>query len=323
MNHRRDTFSVLICTYNRPAFLRGVLSSLVSGGTECPDEIVVVNGGDERANEVVRCFQSVPHSTHIRLVQTVNRNLAVSRNVGLRHCDGEIIAMTDDDAEVFPDWVAQMKRAHREHPEAGAVGGAVIGADMRSIGHQVAEVITFPSWSQSGYVRTLPGVNISYKRSVVERVGQQDEDLFRGEDVDYNWRVKRLGYEIYFDPAIRVHHHHRRSWRGLVQQQYMYGRGYYLVRRKWPDMYCIYPHRIRKLRDILKVGNVAATLVYQPLLSAIRLPSPAKRVSALPLLFVTGVAWKTGMLVQAASTLASGLHNTRASATGDASGTNQ
>jgi glycosyltransferase involved in cell wall biosynthesis len=42
----------------------------------------------------------------------VTKNLAASRNVGLPHYTGDIVAMTDDDAEVFPDWVAQMKRAH-------------------------------------------------------------------------------------------------------------------------------------------------------------------------------------------------------------------
>ena len=64
-----------------------------------------------------------------KLIKTANRNLAASRNVGLPHCTGDIIAMTDDDAKVFPDWVTAMKRAHRAHPEAGAVGGPVLGTN--------------------------------------------------------------------------------------------------------------------------------------------------------------------------------------------------
>jgi GT2 family glycosyltransferase len=317
MNSRRDRFSVLICTYNRPELLRGVLRSLLVSAAEAPDQIVVVNGGNMRADDIVRSFQSAPSPPVIRLIQTHNKNLAASRNVGLPYCDGEIVAMTDDDAEVFPDWVTQMKRAHREHPEAGAVGGTVVGVDTGSITNRVAELITFPTWPVCRYVRTLPGVNISYKRDAVERVGQQDETLFRGEDVDYNWRVKRLGYEIYFDPAIRVYHHHRPSWRGLLEQQYLYGRGYYLVRRKWPDMYCVYPHRIRRLRDIFRAGNTVASLAYQPVLSALRLPSAASRLAALPLLFATGLAWKSGMLAQAAGSAASSSQNLPVTATDD------
>ena len=99
-------------------------------------------------------------------------------------------------------------------------------------------------------------------------MNHQGQALFRGEDVDYNWRVQKLGYKIYFDPDIRVYHHHRPTFQGLFHQQYMYGRAYYLVRRKWLDMYCVYPHSFRRPRDILKAVNVIAALFYQPLLSA-------------------------------------------------------
>ncbi len=44
--------------------------------------------------------------------------------------------MTDDDAQVFPDWVTQMKRVHAQHPEAGAVGGPVIGTNTEFSGWQ-------------------------------------------------------------------------------------------------------------------------------------------------------------------------------------------
>ena len=234
----------------------------------------------------------------MKLLQIPNRNLAANRNAGLKHCTGDIVAMTDDDAEVFPDWVGEMKRAHEDHPEAGAVGGPVLGSNLDRLVCRVAEMVTFPAWRTPRYVRTLPGVNISYKRAVLERVGFQDEALFRGEDVDYNWRVKRAGYEVYFDPKIRVLHAHRNSLRGLLNQHYMYGRAYYLVRRKWPDMYCVYPHRFRRVRDVLKACNVVASLFYRPVLTAARMPSALDKAAALPILFGLGISWEGGMLME-------------------------
>ena len=290
-------FSVLICTYNRHELLRKALHALIAETVEKPDQVVVVNGGDERADAVVESFTGHDR-IEVKLVKTINKNLAASRNVGLPHCTGDIIAMTDDDAQVFPDWVSQMKRAHREHPEAGAVGGPVLGTNTDSLVGKVADLITFPSWPEPRTVRTLPGVNISYKREVVERIGLQDESLFRGEDVDYNWRVKQLGYEVYFDPAIKVWHYHRPTLRGFLNQHYMYGRAYYLVRRKWPEMYCIYPHGFRRPKDFLKAVHVLALPVYQPFLSARRLSNGPQRLLALPILFAAGVAWEYGMLVQ-------------------------
>jgi glycosyltransferase involved in cell wall biosynthesis len=100
-------FSVLICTYNRPELLAQCLDALVGRTSEKPDEIVIINGGDGRADEVVNASRQGAEGRRqeisFKLVKTVNKNLAASRNVGLPLCQGDIVAMTDDDAEVYPD----------------------------------------------------------------------------------------------------------------------------------------------------------------------------------------------------------------------------
>jgi GT2 family glycosyltransferase len=298
MNGRNvTTFSVLICTYNRHELLAQCLAALLERTTEKPDQIVVVNGGDERADSVVEGHIG-KQSTQVELVKTRNKNLAVSRNVGLPHCTGDIVAMTDDDAEVYPDWVGQMKRLHAEHPEAGAIGGAVIGVENDSLISRVADQVTFPVYPTARYVRTLPGVNISYKRTVIMQVGEQDETFFRGEDVDFNWRVKRLGYEIYFDPTIKVLHHHRSTLRGFLNQHYMYGRAYYLVRRKWQEMYCVYPHALRRGRDVAKALNFFVAVFYQPICGAGAMNKVSDKLFVIPLLFMVELVWRVGMFRQ-------------------------
>ena len=295
--------SVLICTYNRPELLARNLESLLKNTQEKPDQIVIVNSGDHRTDRLVESVMTANQSkVEIILIKTVNKNVAANRNVGLPHCRGDIIAMTDDDAEVFPDWVTMMKQAHKEHPEAGAVGGPVIGINTDSLIGKVADLITFPDWAAAQYVRTLATVNISYKSEILESVGQLDETLFRGEDVDYNWRVQKLGYKIYFDPQIKVYHHHRTTLNGLLNQHFMYGRAYCLVRRKWQEMYCVYPHRIRRVRDGLKAGNFIAALFYEPFRTSQQVPTLKRRLSVMPLLFLAELAWKSGMVVEACRT---------------------
>lgn len=290
-------FSVLICTYNRHDMLGRALNALIRSTTEPPDEVVVVNGGDTRADEIIRGFQN--SMVDVKLVKTINKNLAASRNVGLPYCNGNIIAMTDDDAQVLPDWVTEMKRAHQEHPEAGAIGGAVIGADSgNSILSELADLVTFRSPSKAEYVRTLPGVNIAYKREAVQLLGAQDEMLFRGEDVDYNWRLQQLGYRVFYDPKIRVIHHHRPTLQQFYNQHYMYGRAYYLVRSKWPKMYCIYPQTLDSPRNWLKLANFIASTVYEPLRIAMRLTCWRNRLVAIPILTANGLLWRIGMMYQ-------------------------
>jgi GT2 family glycosyltransferase len=288
------TLTVLICTYNRPQLLVHCLDALIGRSVEQPDQIVVVNGGDARTDEVVNQYAS-KQSTQVKLVKTVNKNLAASRNVGLPHCIGDIIAMTDDDAEVYPDWVTEMKQAHAEHPEAGAIGGKVIGKGNESLVQRIADKITFPSSSSFCQVRTVPGVNVSYKCHLVEKLGWQDETLFRGEDVDYNWRIWQLGYKVYFDPKIKVLHHHRSTLTKLLDQFYMYGRAYYLVRRKWPEMYCVYPHQLRTGKDVLKGGYFFLRWIVEPIKASLRMDQLADKVRALPILILVDLAWQRGI----------------------------
>lgn len=292
------TFSVLICTYNRPEMLAMSLAALIEHTLEKPDQVVVVNGGDERSDAIVQNYVG-RNDVRVELVKTVNKNLAASRNIGLAHCTGEIVAMTDDDAEVFPDWVTQMKRIHAGHPETGGVGGAVIGADSAtSLLSRIADVSVFLSGAGAGPVRTIPGVNASYKRAALQAVGPQDETLFRGEDVDFNWRMAKLGYGIFYSPEIKVMHHHRATLCGLVTQFYMYGRAYYLVRRKWPDTYCVYPHGISCPRDLLKFGYFLLSTLFEPFQSSMRMQGWTDRIFSLPVAYAIHVAWKGGMLVQ-------------------------
>jgi GT2 family glycosyltransferase len=191
-----------------------------------------------------------------------------------------------------------MKRLHAEHPEAGAVGGPVIGANADSLVSRISDRVTFSSYPTARTVRTLPGVNVSYKRAVVEQVGAQDETLFRGEDVDYNWRAQRLGWTILYDPRVRVLHHHRPTLRAFLNQHYMYGRAYYLVRRKWPEMYCIYPHRLGRPKDLMKAANFVAGMLYEPVEYGLRMERATDKLLAVPILFVNALCWRGGMVRQ-------------------------
>jgi GT2 family glycosyltransferase len=116
--------------------------------------------------------------------------------------------------------------------------------------------------------------------------------------VDFNWRIKQLGYEIYYHPEIKVLHHHRPNLKQFINQFYMYGRAYYLVRRKWPQMYCVYPHGIHTIKDILKAINVIFRLVYLPIEQALKLRSWMDRVSSFPIFFLAGISWNLGVFQQ-------------------------
>ena len=191
-----------------------------------------------------------------------------------------------------------LKQAHEEQPNAAAIGGPVIGTNPELMLGRVTEMITFPKWNEPRFVLSLPGVNISYKKAIIDQIGLQDETLFRGEDVDFNWRIKERGFKILFDPRIKVYHYHRPTLRSFLNQYYMYGRGQYLLRRKWWAKRRVYPRK-------LITGNtlfIAFSFVIGPFSRAFsilrRLDSFIEWVQSLPLIFAADLAFRTGFIVQ-------------------------
>lgn len=291
--------SVFICTYNRGNLIDGTLHSLIETQTRKPDEIVVVNGGgDNDCHDTIAKWQK--KFTDLHEIKTINVNLATSRNIGLPKCKGDIILQTDDDAAPYPNWIERLLEEHISHPEAGVIGGNVVDASGEGLIFKIADATTFTHFRGSGWTetRTVPGVNSSYKRDVIEKVGKYDTEMFRGEDVDYNWRCIKTGYKVLSFPDIKVYHHHRATWKGLFNQQYMYGRAYLLVRRKWKDMYCCYPHGIHSLRELAKF----CYFCFVPFIDQARklkyVDGFINKLIAYPIMVTIGYNWHRGVVVQ-------------------------
>ena len=243
--------SVSICTYNRGNLINGTLEALINNQTRYPNEIIIVNGGGE--NDCQKTLEKWQKEfSSLKIIQTKNKNLAASRNIGLAHCSGDLILQTDDDARPFPNWIEEIVKAHKNNPDCGVIGGGVIDASRGNFLSKIADIATFPNHKKNTIVRSVPGVNSSYKKEVIDQVGKYDETLFRGEDVDYNWRAIQKGWDVLYCPEIKVKHLHRPSWKGLFQQHFMYGRAHYLVRKKWPEMYSHYPLKISSIKSLLK-----------------------------------------------------------------------
>jgi len=287
--------SVLICTYKRRDLLDGCLKSLVEDSQDLPDEIIIVDGEEGQIGDIVSKWQR--RFAPIILVPTKNINLAASRNKGLSFCSGEVIAFSDDDIKVSSDWVKKIKELHKRYPEIAAIGGKVESLSRR-FRDKIADLVIFPVPKKSQRVETLAGANISYKKKIIKEVGYFDEELFRGEDVDYNWRLLKKGGQIYYDPELLVYHRHRNSWKGLFWQLFMYGRAYYLVRKKWEDIYCVYPRKLNTLKDWLKVIYFFSGALYQAFLDAKKADSVFFGILAYPVLLGCQVVWRGGMIYQ-------------------------
>lgn len=106
--------AVYVCTFQRNEPLRTLLSSLEVAADQVADRarvgvIVVDDNPDGRAREVADGFEGrFSAGVHYRHVGA--RNIAIARNAGLEAGVevGDWVAMTDDDCEVSPQWIAAL-----------------------------------------------------------------------------------------------------------------------------------------------------------------------------------------------------------------------
>lgn len=296
--------SVLIATVNRAALLDRTLRSLWHGGDERPDEVVVVNGGRDETAEVVARYQA--GGANIQLVDVPNKGLSNAHNAGYPYCGGDIVATLDDDVIVAADWARRVKAAHSAYPYAGGIGGRTLNEFPHALVARFEQARAFDvrvadtdGADGARPVRTVAGVNMSYKRVVMERVGLFDTALTSGQDVDYNWRVAHAGYPILYDPSIVLTHHNRTRVWPMLRQQFWYGRGYFGTRRKWPDLPSQPPRGLRGWKNWVKALLFVVDPCYQGLLMARRAATPGDRLPFAALAVVADLIWKAGFLYEA------------------------
>ena len=118
--------SVLISTYNRAPRLRTALAALLGQTGDVRYEVIVIdnNSSDDTAGVVAEMAAASPD--RIRYVFEGRQGKSHALNTGLTLARGEILAFTDDDVRVAPDWLLQFRRGFTAHPAVDYIGGRVL-----------------------------------------------------------------------------------------------------------------------------------------------------------------------------------------------------
>ncbi|MEW6682915.1 MAG: glycosyltransferase [Nitrospirota bacterium] len=224
-----DTYtsvSIVICTYNRGDLLDRALDYLQrQHDPRC--EVVVVDGpSTDNTGEVIDKWRH-----RIKVAKNSERNLSISRNIGIRLAAGDIVAFIDDDALPFGDWVGALLAEYNSVPRAvGGIGGVTYLAG--SLEFQAEDIVvdsygratlnpTRDETLRSDRFRTQLGTNSSFKRKVLLEIGGFDEeyDYFLDES-DVCMRVLRAGYRLVCSPQLFIRHEFAQSDNRINKYRY-------------------------------------------------------------------------------------------------------
>jgi glycosyltransferase involved in cell wall biosynthesis len=252
--------SIVVLTYNRHHLLRDCLQSLLEQNIAAQEvELVVADDGSTDATcQVVeevrrRCSRLV-------YVRQPHKGIAATRNLGIRHASGRLVAIVADDYLFSPDYASTVIRFFEEKPHAEIVRFKIVASrdDIFSrLSHFYYEIsimnqlLRQPELKSNfekliRYFKRLPVPKTqittehnlvaagaaAFRRSVFDRAGLFDEALLRGEDTDYTRRLKALGILVYYNPFHEVRHHYSWGCLDTLQKNFAHGVNHYRLYRK-------------------------------------------------------------------------------------------
>ena len=228
--------SVVIPAKNAEDTLENCLKSLTE--LDYPKykvEVIIADGlSTDRTREIAENYGAqVIANPGIRAVS--------GRNIGFEAARGELIAFSDADCVMDKDWLKNSIKYFADERVAGLGGPNLVPQDAPVFSKAVSLLFDY-AFSFGGGAPTrvydkviesrAHGANAIYRASVLRRVMPIDEDMFAGEDVVMNQKIRRLGYKLLYVPDVVVHHYRRATPKKWWSQMYGYGLGKILMKRK-------------------------------------------------------------------------------------------
>jgi GT2 family glycosyltransferase len=171
-----------------------------------------------------------------------NRGFAAGNNQALAHATGRFVLLLNPDTEVKVGAIGTLIQFLEARPRAGVVAPQLLNTDgsiqrscraFPTFAGMLFELIglsrLFPPGSTFGakfrhykmldwnhdderQVDQPEGACLMIKRAVLDQVGNLDEGFFMlFEEVDWCFRVKAAGWEIWFTPTSQIVHHYGQS----------------------------------------------------------------------------------------------------------------
>ncbi|MDO8515494.1 MAG: glycosyltransferase family 2 protein, partial [bacterium] len=209
--------SIIIVTYNRLDLVKKCLAC-------CPKdcEIIVVDNNSS---------EKIPNIT---IANKDNKGFAIGNNQGMKVARGDYFLLLNSDAFLEKDTVKKLVNFAKVHPDAGVVAPKLLNADgslQPSAGYFTnlwtvfLIMSTIDNWpifkkflpsihirepQAFSKIRTfnwITGASLLVPKEVFQKTNGFDEKYFMyGEELEWQYRMRRLGYKSYFVPTARVTH---------------------------------------------------------------------------------------------------------------------
>lgn len=224
--------AIIIPTLNEEHFISKCLDSIIT--QSYPFEkmnVMIVDGGScDRTHEIVENYHK--KYCNILFLNNPGKIQSIAFNIGIKESIEPYIIRLDAHAIYDSNYIELCLQDLDDDPNRGNVGGIckilpynnTVWAETNAILNYSKFGIggaSFRVGTKAGKVDTVPFG--AFRRSIIEKIGGMREDLPRGEDNEFNSRIRKAGYDIYFNPQIISTYFARPSLKSSAKQMYANG----------------------------------------------------------------------------------------------------
>jgi glycosyltransferase involved in cell wall biosynthesis len=187
--------------------------------TRAPDEVVIVDGGS--TDDTVDLLRRVDAVT---VIEQPGANISRGRNVAIANATHDVIAVTDADCVLEPEWLERLLRPIEEGADVAMGFYLPIADGFLQECTAAVNLALDPSEIDGG--KFMPSArSIAYRRGAIDAAGGYPEWLAVGEDMWVNHRWRESGLDLRFAPDAVVRWRLRTGLRATWAQYYAYARG--------------------------------------------------------------------------------------------------
>ncbi|MDV3350447.1 glycosyltransferase family 2 protein [Leptolyngbyaceae cyanobacterium CCMR0082] len=220
-------FSIAIPTYNGAQRLAPVLESLrwQLNAHDLSWEIIIVdnNSTDNTADIVQKYQQQWDQKAPLRYAFESKQGAAYARQKAIKIATSPLIGFLDDDTLPDMTWLSSAYRFAKKHPEAGVIASRIRGSFETKPPKNFERIAALLALTERGseplmYVpqqKVIPpsaGMVVrrqAWLENVPEELvltGRTGTSMLTGEDTESILHIQRAGWEIWYNPQMRLQH---------------------------------------------------------------------------------------------------------------------
>ena len=221
--------SIIVPMFNEERYIKTLIDSINDQNYPRDKiEIAIVDGqSTDGSRQLVQKLAA--SDNRIKLLNNPRRKTPAALNIGVKASNGEIVIILGAHSTVHKDFVKKNVETMQKRSVV-CTGGRII-----NMGHTFLQRLVGTAMStrfgmgSAPYRYSKKAKNVdtvmygAYARKLFDEVGYFEEQRIISEDAEFNWRVRKAGYDIIFNPEIISYYYPRDTFGKLIKQFFRYG----------------------------------------------------------------------------------------------------